>query len=237
MLLSAHWQPPVCVPDDFFRTKYGIPALIGNAQRGAGILNNELYLGRLVWNKVRMIKDPDTGKRVSRPNPKADWQTVAVPDLRIVPDDLFEAARMIRTDRGSPKPQYRRGPKRLLSGLPRCGCRDAGMALKDAAASRYRRVQCSRMKEAGTCENRHAYAIAPIEARVLANLAQNLRAPRLIEEYLLEPSANAWHRPRPAAARKPERRLGEVTREIERAVNSMIKGLVPAEAIGPTSPN
>jgi hypothetical protein len=148
MLLSAHWQPPVCVPDDFFRTKYGIPALIGNAQRGAGILNNELYLGRLVWNKVRMIKDPDTGKRVSRPNPKADWQTVAVPDLRIVPDDLFEAARMIRTDRGSPKPQYRRGPKRLLSGLLRCGCRGAGMALKDAAASRYRRVQCSRMKEA-----------------------------------------------------------------------------------------
>jgi site-specific DNA recombinase len=41
-------------------------ALIGNARRGAGILNNELYAGRLVWNKVRMIKDPDTGRRVSR---------------------------------------------------------------------------------------------------------------------------------------------------------------------------
>lgn len=35
----------------------------GNLERGAGILQNELYVGRLVWNKVRMIKDPDSGKR------------------------------------------------------------------------------------------------------------------------------------------------------------------------------
>ena len=37
----------------------------GNMLRGNGILNNELYAGRLVWNKVRMVKDPDTGKQVS----------------------------------------------------------------------------------------------------------------------------------------------------------------------------
>ena len=43
----------------------------GNMQRGTGVLQNELYAGRLVWNKVRMIKDPDTGKRISRPNPKS----------------------------------------------------------------------------------------------------------------------------------------------------------------------
>jgi site-specific DNA recombinase len=91
----------------------------------------------------------------------------------------------------------------------------------------------------GTCENRHAYAITPIEARVLANLAQNLRAPRLIEEYLLEYRTERKRLASTQASRRSqaERRLGEVTREIERAVNSMIKGLVPAEAIGPTSPN
>jgi site-specific DNA recombinase len=32
-------------------------------QRGTSIIQNELYAERLVWNKVRMIKDPDTGKR------------------------------------------------------------------------------------------------------------------------------------------------------------------------------
>jgi recombinase len=35
----------------------------GNAKRGTGLLNNELYVGRLVWNRQRFIKNPDTGKR------------------------------------------------------------------------------------------------------------------------------------------------------------------------------
>ena len=50
--------------------------LIGNAQRGSGILNNELYVGRLVWNKVRMVKDLDTGKRLSRANPRDERQVL-----------------------------------------------------------------------------------------------------------------------------------------------------------------
>jgi site-specific DNA recombinase len=37
----------------------------GNPGRGTGILNNELYVGRLVWNRLRYVKDPDTGS-VSR---------------------------------------------------------------------------------------------------------------------------------------------------------------------------
>jgi hypothetical protein len=30
---------------------------------GTGLLNNELYVGTLVWNRQRFIKDPTTGKR------------------------------------------------------------------------------------------------------------------------------------------------------------------------------
>jgi hypothetical protein len=58
-------------------------------QRGTGISRNELYAGRIVWNKVRMIKDPDTGKRVSRPNPPDAWQSVEVPDLAIPPPEFL----------------------------------------------------------------------------------------------------------------------------------------------------
>jgi DNA invertase Pin-like site-specific DNA recombinase len=61
----------------------------GNPGRGTGILNNELYIGRLVWNRLRYVKDPDTGKRVSRPNPPSEWVTTAVPELRIVDDELW----------------------------------------------------------------------------------------------------------------------------------------------------
>ena len=72
----------------------------GNMQRGTGITQNELYAGRLVWNKVRMVKDPDTGKRLSRPNPKNNWQTADVPDLRIVSQELFDAAQSRKQARG-----------------------------------------------------------------------------------------------------------------------------------------
>jgi site-specific DNA recombinase len=44
-------------------------------QRGTDIIQNGHCAGCLVWNRVRMIKDSDTGKRLSRPNFKNDWQT------------------------------------------------------------------------------------------------------------------------------------------------------------------
>jgi len=40
-----------------------------------GRLNNELYIGKLVWNRQRFIKDLDTGKRVSRLNPESEAET------------------------------------------------------------------------------------------------------------------------------------------------------------------
>ena len=81
----------------------------GNPARGTGILNNELYVGRLVWNRLRYVKEPDTGKRVSRPNPPSDWVTTDVPHLRIVDDELWNQvkARQVEmrrvTSNGDPK--------------------------------------------------------------------------------------------------------------------------------------
>jgi hypothetical protein len=51
----------------------------GVATRGTGILNNELYVGRLIWNRLRYVKNPDNGKRISRLNPQADWITQEIP--------------------------------------------------------------------------------------------------------------------------------------------------------------
>jgi site-specific DNA recombinase len=66
--------------------------IYGNSKRGNGIIRNQIYAGRIVWNKVAMMKDPDTGKRISRPNPPDAWVTTEVPELAIVPVELFEAA-------------------------------------------------------------------------------------------------------------------------------------------------
>jgi DNA invertase Pin-like site-specific DNA recombinase len=64
-----------------------------NRRRGTGILNNELYIGQMVWNRQRFLKDPVSGKRVARLNPESEWVRQDVPDLRIVPQNLWEAAK------------------------------------------------------------------------------------------------------------------------------------------------
>jgi len=56
-------------------------------------VNNELYIGRLIWNHLRYIKDPSTGKRVSRLNPESEWIIKDVPELRIVDDALWHSVR------------------------------------------------------------------------------------------------------------------------------------------------
>ena len=69
---------------------WGPSTIHGNGQRGTGILNNELYIGEQVWNRLRYIKDPQTGKRISRFNPPSEWVTHDVPDLRIIDQDLWD---------------------------------------------------------------------------------------------------------------------------------------------------
>lgn len=63
-------------------------------KRGTGVVNNELYIGRLIWNRLRYIKDPSTGKRVSRLNPESEWIIKDVPKLRIVDDELWNSVRV-----------------------------------------------------------------------------------------------------------------------------------------------
>jgi site-specific DNA recombinase len=68
---------------------WGPSTIYGNWQRGTGILNNELYVGRLVWNRQQFIKDPNTGRRQARLNPEAKWIIEEVPHLRIIDDHLW----------------------------------------------------------------------------------------------------------------------------------------------------
>lgn len=68
-------------------------AIRGHRIRGTGLLNNELYIGRLVWNRLRYVKDPESGKRVSRRNPPEEWITKDVPDLRIIDTPLWHAVK------------------------------------------------------------------------------------------------------------------------------------------------
>jgi len=118
---------------------WGFSTINSNPKRGTGILNNELYIGTLVWNRQRFVKDPATGKRQARPNPPEDWITQTVPELRIVSEAIWSAAKARQSAMRADKPEPaasplttardRKRPRYLLSGLTRCGCCGGGYAM------------------------------------------------------------------------------------------------------------
>jgi hypothetical protein len=55
------------------------------------MLRNQLYRGVRVWNRTVKTRNPETGRKVSKPRPKDEWQRVEVPKLCIVPEDLWMA--------------------------------------------------------------------------------------------------------------------------------------------------
>jgi len=132
----------------------------GNRERGTGILNNEIYIGRRIWNRLQYSKHPDTNKRVSRLNPQENWIVSEDPGLRIIDDALWGAVkaqqdslarrRRPRTssDRnGLSASQGLRRRKFLLSGLLQC--RQCGGNLTVAGSGKTRRYYCANAKEKG----------------------------------------------------------------------------------------
>jgi DNA invertase Pin-like site-specific DNA recombinase len=207
----------------------------GEASRGTGIIRCELYVGRLVWNKVRMIKDPDTGKRVSRPNPPNEWQVVEVPDLAIVSREQFDAAQGIKRKNKGVHFSKQRAPKRLLSGLLRCAACGGGMSSKAADKTGRVRIRCTTAHESGTCPDPHTFYLDDIENRVLAALRAEMQSPAAVAEFV---KAYSEERVKLAAKRDRERatierRLGEVRRALDRMVDDVTWGRLDATIYGP----
>ncbi|WP_210251119.1 recombinase family protein [Bosea sp. F3-2] len=109
---------------------WGDTTIRGHAGRKTGILRNELYAGRLVWNRQRFVKDPQSGKRLSRPNPPEQWIIEEVPELRIVEPELWDTVqRKLEEVAASPRSVAsrvgrfweKRRAQHLLSGLVQCG--------------------------------------------------------------------------------------------------------------------
>lgn len=203
-------------------------ALYGFASRGTGMLRNAIYKGVIVWNKVRMVKDPDTGKRVSRPNPKNEWLYAAAPELEIVPPALFDAVQAQIEARSNPgAPVRQRRPQRLLSGLVKCGACCSGMSVSGVDKSGRTRLRCSAHTNSGACPNPKTFYLADVEALVIDTLTEELRTEEQVNRY-----AKAWLEGRHKEAAKDmarrakaETRKKAVENELERINRLMAKGM------------
>ena len=161
----------------------------GQSDRGTGFLNNELYIGRLVWNRCSYVKDPRTGRRLARPNPPNQWEVYELPELRIIEHDLWNAVKarqeLLRKQmsgkakHGELNATHRR--KYLFSGLLKCGVCDSGYTIvgKD-------RYGCASHRSKGTCINGSTIKRQDIEERILSGLKDRLMAPELVAAFVSE---------------------------------------------------
>ncbi len=210
----------------------------GNRARGTGVLNNELYVGRLVWNRLCYMKDPETGRRRSRPHQERELVTTQVPELRIVPQDLWEAARARQgaldafgSDMAPETTGTHQGgafwakqrPRYLFSGLMRCGVCGSGFSKISA-----RHFGCAGARNKGptTCTVMRTIRQDALETTVLEGLRDRMMDPDAYKLFVQEFTA-AWNRSQIEAAgdrTAREAELERVTRQIERIVDAIANG-------------
>ena len=154
-------------------------ALRGNKKREEGILRNRIYIGIARYAANTHVTNPEDGSRTVRQTPE-ERVDVEIPDLRIVPQDIWECAqaelaKRARTD--AENPVKARRTKYLLSGLMICDVCGGPYIVVGKA-----RYGCRNHRH-GLCDNAATIAQARIETRVFTRLRSAFDTPELMAEF------------------------------------------------------
>jgi site-specific DNA recombinase len=203
--------------------------IIGNRKRGTGILNNQLYVGKRIWNRLNYRRDPDTRKRVSQLNPENEWLVTDAPGLRIIEDNTWlevQALQESRSRNTRPKnshaPDWRqRRPKHLFSGLIKCAACGGGMTLISRIY-----YGCAASRNKGTCDNRLSLRLDRLEDAVLLGLQDRLLPPELTKVFVREytDEVNRIRSEATASRTAANKRRAELEKQIEHIVDTVAAG-------------
>jgi site-specific DNA recombinase len=175
------------------RSGWMTSAIAGDAKRGLGILNNELYRGRVVWNRLRWVRSAsDSLRRRAVLNPPSEWVVHDDERLRIVPQALWDRVKArqrfrahtigekvkagVARDRAA---RTGREPKFPFSGLLKCGKCGANFVM--AGRDHY---ACASRLSGGTaaCDNDAYLRRSLIEPGLVAGIKRKLFIPEVLEE-------------------------------------------------------
>lgn len=206
---------------------WAVSALVGTT----GMLGNELYIGRVVWNRKQWLKDPDTGKRRYVERPRNEWQEREAPELRIIDQALWTAVR--DRQRNGPASGTRTGsgatPRTLFgAGMLRCFNCDGPVVAVNG-----QRYGCSIHKDRGdaVCTNNRTVARDLLDRRLLAELRAELLTPGTLREVraAVQKLITEAERAAEAGGAAWRRRVAEIEGEITRLVDAIAEmGLSPA---------
>ena len=204
----------------------------GHRARGTGILRCDIYAGVKLWNRLEVRRDPRTGKRLSRARPESEWKRTPVPHLRIIDDETWAAIKARQRAEAGHRPEQlvkKRGG--VFSGLLKCGVCGASYTSYTTG-----KLICSAHRERGpsACANSRTVRRSEVEDRVLEGLRTRLLAPEAVAAYVRVYHAewDAVQREAKANRRPMEKRIAELSRGIERAVDAICAGTAGAALQG-----
>jgi hypothetical protein len=205
----------------------------GRASLADGMLRNELYIGRLVWNRGGHMKDPLTGTRQRRAKDPSELVICELPDLRIIDDLLWQRvqARLVQTaaasreaPSGAGQDQNRfwdhRRPKHLLSGKVICGACGTPYL---ARGGDY--IGCGHGRQ-GACRNVKLIHRRDLQAHVLNILGSRLMNPELFRLFVAA-FTDEWNRlaaEQQATGQAEKRELQQLTIKIANLVDLLADG-------------
>ena len=214
------------------------------------MLHRSLYRGEIVWNRSQKIVKGGTKKQ--RKRHESEWLRFEAPELRIIPDDLWQRVKARLGERaalfprsGSTKqllgrPRHQDESAYLLVGFVRCGICGGPVGTESRAhgSNGSRRLvphyACldNRRRGKAICVNGVALRQDVLDREVLSAIADALQ-PTILERAVEKALAKLAHARAHLATRRSqaERELQEVQRKVDRLVDALADGSLPADEI------
>ena len=215
------------------------------------ILKNEIYIGQVVYGRTRNEVRKGVKRKVAVP--EAEWVRVERPELRIVPQPLWDAAQARKAATFAAYPQTAEGhlsgppsrsalaSKYLLAGMLRCGvCSGKLISLRrrnrpGGKLHLYYACWTNRGRGATVCTNRRMVPMERLHDMVITVFQQDILTPARLEQVIQDLARGHEHGSARAAAvrraleadlRRVEGRIANLTEAV--AAGGEVKSLIAA---------
>lgn len=212
------------------------------------MLYRPVYRGEMVWGKLQKVARRGTRKQIRRD--RDEWLTVPVPELRIISDELWQRVKARLDERAAifprlgkklcGRPRFSDESAYLLVGFARCAvCGGAvGTDLRAHGSNGHRthvpHYGCLDHKRRGdaVCTNAVGLRQDILDRAILSAITETLR-PELLASAFQRAFAKLAHARSHYASRRGqiERELTEVQRRIDRLLDVLTDGALPADEI------
>jgi DNA invertase Pin-like site-specific DNA recombinase len=159
-----------------------------------GLLSNPIYIGEIRWNTHTTAFDPETEMGQRRKTPEETHLIERREELRIVPQDLWDAVQAIRASRAaktfgpSGKPRRRiaigRNNEHPLSGVLHCARCKGPMRIATTSPNGSPRAACANADQRNTCEHTRSFDMDTLLRDVADQIRERLSTPRAAQAAL-----------------------------------------------------